>query len=162
MWERKTSHEVFIHLKFGLVYSVPRVLLWSWDETARPSRKLLDLQQTACVFKVRPGSQPSPAVLGKSPPWRLLRWAPLKPLSAGYLFHSRKELTSGGKFSLPVHEQHLFTLLLYTTTKVLGCPTISIKYGCAIHPAPSSLTYLPYVEKLLWKQGWHMASSQEA
>lgn len=65
--------------------------------------------------------------------------------------------------SLSVYKHHLFTSLLYTTTELLGCrPPISIKYGCAVHRAPSSLTYLPYVEKLLWKQGWHMASSQDA
>lgn len=94
------------------------------------------------MFKVRPGSQPSPAVLGESPPWRLLRRAPLTPLSAGCLSHSREELTVWWRILPHSPQAHLFTLLLYTTTELLGCrPTISIKYGCAVHPAPSSLTF---------------------
>lgn len=44
--------------------------------------KLLDLQQTASVFKVRPGSPPSSAALGKT-----LEAAALMLLGKGYWSH---------------------------------------------------------------------------
>lgn len=107
MWEREASHEVFIHSKKKLALFSQSQGSYCEAERARPSRKLLDLQQTASVFKVRPVSLPSPAALGKT-----LEASALGSTQSDVGLIEEKSSLSGGEFSTPLHKRHLFTLLL--------------------------------------------------
>lgn len=131
---------------------------------ARPSRKLFDLQQTASVFKVRPGSQPSPAALEKT-----LKASALGSTNTaqkgkkGMLVSLKKEFTFCGEFSTPHHKGHLFTLPLTLHYHLLAwLLSKDLDPTKLRHSSSSMQAALPLCVQLLRKRGWHTDNSQDA